>query len=192
MSIEHKNSSDGTTDSPYDGGRHEPKGISRAGSNEMYLADGAGSGTWQHSSPHGGWRYNDIGVGTTFSSPTTYTLMNTVGTSTHLHDFTHNSLGRLTYIGTPERHIHMVCDLSFKHSTGSGQDVFFAIYKNGAIVTPPDAEMVQSADSANYDHIALHFDDVISTNEYIEIYLKSASGNVIVHSAYMFILGMPS
>ena len=49
MAIEHDNIGDGTTDSTYDGERHEPRGISRANDKEMYVADGLGSGSWQKS-----------------------------------------------------------------------------------------------------------------------------------------------
>lgn len=167
---------------------HEPKGVDSASSNEVYLADGAGSGSWVHPNPHGGWRYTAIGTGTTFTGPTSNTLMNVVGVTTHLHDFTNNSLGRLTYTGTPTRHIHLVCDMSLKHSTGSGQDIFFDFYKNG---TTASAENVITADSGNYQHMAMHFDAQLSTNDYLEVYLRTPSGNVIIHEAYMFAMGMP-
>jgi hypothetical protein len=98
----------------------------------------------------------------------------------------------LVITDTPDVHLHFVVDLSFKHSTGSGQDVYFAIYKNGALITTgANAEMVSSADSANYQHIAIHADEIAATNDYFECYLKCATGNVIVHSAYMFAMGMP-
>ena len=97
--------------------------------------------------------------------------------------------GRLTYTGTPDRHVHLVCDTSFKHSTGGGQDVYFTFYKNGAITT---AINVVSADSADYKHGAFHYDTMMSTNDYIELYVRASSGNVIIHSAYMFLVGMPA
>lgn len=170
---------------------HEPKGAAAASAGEMFVADGAGSGEFTYPNPYGGWRYNDIGTGTTFTTPTSYTLMDVVGTTTNLNEFTHNALGRLTYTGTQARHLHAVIDTSFKHSTGGGNDIYFAVYKNGTILGTPNSEMIQSADSATYHHIAIHFDDMASTNDYYEIYLKVASGNVIIHSAYMFLMGMP-
>lgn len=180
MAIEH--------DAIADSERHEPKGVSTATNNEVYLADGLGSGVWAHPNPHGGWRYSNIGTGTTFTTPTAYTLMDIVGGTTHLHEFTNNGLGRLTYTGTLDRHCHLVMDTTFKHSTGSGQDVFFEVYKNGAAQS---AENVATADSANYQHLALHFDDILSTNDYLEIYIKTVTGNVVIHGAYMFVMGMP-
>ena len=172
----------------------EPKGAAAASTNEAYLADGAGSGAWETMNPHGGWRYTNIGTGTTFTTPTSYTLMNVVGGSTHLKQFTNNSLGRLTYTGTPQRHAHCVVDLSFKHSTGSGQDCFFAAYKNGSIIVDNtnNAEIVRTADSGNYGHVALHFDTLMATNDYIEIFLKVATGSITIHNAYLFAMGMPN
>lgn len=179
---------------------HEPKGADTATANQVYVADGSGSGTWTDITtdiltsgvivPHGGCYYNDIGTGTTFTAPAAYTLMNVATTATTgASNFTHNSLNRLTYSGTGTRHTHGVVDISFKHSTGSGQDCYFAAYKNGVIL--PGSEVVQSADSANYQKIALHFDCHTTTSDYLEIYLKVASGNIIVHASYLFIMGMP-
>lgn len=172
---------------------HEPKGAASATANHVYVADGAGSGSFQFLTPYGGWRYNDIGTGTTFTTPTAYTLMNVPGTLTNGDGFTTNSLGRLTYTQAEARHSHAVLDISFKHSTGSGQDCYFAVYKNGAILTQStvDAEVVATADSGNYQRMSLHFDDMMTQNDYYEIYLKVASGNIVVHAAYFFMMGMP-
>ena len=166
---------------------HEPKGVSTAAANDVYMADGAGSGTWQHAAVHGGWRYADIGTGTTYTAPTAYTLMNVAGVTTTLHDFTNNSLGRLTYTGTPTRNVHMVLDASVKHSTGSGQEIFFEVYKNGVATSSVN---VITADSGNYQHIAMHYDGEGATNDYFEIFLKTSTGNVIIHAAYMYIMGV--
>lgn len=173
---------------------HEPKNISTATTNEVYVADGAGSGSWVSLNPYAGWRYSNIGTGTTFTTPTAYTLVNVTSTSSGTpKDFTNNGSGRLTYTGTPSRHLHAVCDFSFKHSTGGGNDVYFAVYKNGAILTQDsiNVEMVQTADSANYQRAVIHFDDMAVTNDYYEVYTKTSTGNVIVHTMYMFLMGMP-
>lgn len=168
---------------------HEPKGVAAASSNTLYLADGAGSGAWEFANPHGGLYYTDIGTGTTITTPTAFTLIDPSTTATHLDQFTQNSLGRLTYTGTPSRHLHAVTDLSFKHSTGSGQDVYFSCFKNGVEVT--GSTVVQTADSANFQHIAFHFDGQAVADDYYETYVKTASGSVIIHKFYMFLMGMP-
>lgn len=170
---------------------HEPKGAADALVNEVFLADGAGSGSFQSAIVHGGWRYTDIdGTGTGFDS-TSYALLSVVGVDTHLHDFTNNDLGRLTYTGTPDRHVHVVCDLSFKHSIGSGQEVYFQFYKNGSVLSPA-AEMVATADSSTYQHVAIHCDFSVSTNDYIELYIKTTSGTATIYAIYMFVMGVPT
>lgn len=171
---------------------HEPKGADTATADHVYVADGATSGSFQLLNPYGGFRYNDIaGGGTTYTTPTSYTLVGMATTTTNVSNFTHNSLGRLTYTGTPNRHIHGVVDLSFKFNTGSGSEAIFAIYKNGSILGTPNAEGQATAGNANYEHMAMHFDDMASTNDYYELYVKAASNNVIIDTYYMFLMGMP-
>lgn len=167
----------------------EPKGIAAATSSEVYVADGVGSGGWEFANPHGGIYYSDIGTGTTLTAPTAYTKVAVSTTSTHLRDFTSDGAGRLTYTGAANRHVHMVADIVFKHSTGSGQDVFFTVFHNG--VEEAGADMVQTADSANYQKISMHWDEELVTNDYFEIFAKTASGNIIIHKMYMFMMGMP-
>lgn len=169
---------------------HEPKGVASATADRVYVSDGAGSGAWQLLNPYGGIIYNDVaGSGTTISGPTSYTLMNVNTSDTNLSGFSNNNSGRLTYTGTENRHIHAVADFSVKHSTGSGQNVFFAVFKNGAQLG--DFEAAGTTDSANFKRMVLHFDDMATTNDYYEIYCKTASGNVVVHSLYLFAMGMP-
>lgn len=164
---------------------HEPKNISTADSNHVYHADNAGSGNWYHPMAHAGLYYSDIGTGTSYTPSTTYTLLQPATTITHAHDFSHNSLGRLTYTGTPARHAHIVVDIVFKHSTGAGQDCFFTVFKNG--VEETGADMVQSADSTDYQKISLHWDVEVVTNDYFEIFAKvETAGDIIIHKMYMF------
>jgi len=47
LAVEHNVITDGTQDSPYDGERHEPRGISRADAKQIYVADGSGAGEWE-------------------------------------------------------------------------------------------------------------------------------------------------
>jgi len=87
---------------------HEPKGVAAASANQLYVADGAGSGSWRYM-PHSSLYYDDIGTGTTVGTPTTYTLIGPATTGdTDPHEFTHNSLGRLTYTGASAIDIQLV------------------------------------------------------------------------------------
>lgn len=169
---------------------HEPKGAAAASSSEVYVADGAGSGSFQLLNPYGGILYNDIaGTGTAFTTPSAYTLCNVATAATHLKGFSTNNLGRLTYTGTGNRHVHAVFDASYKHSTGGGNDITFGVYKNGSLLG--DFEAIGSADSSTFMRMVLHFDAMATTNDYFEVYIKTPSGNVTVFHLYFFVMGMP-
>jgi hypothetical protein len=168
---------------------HEPKGVASATANQMYLADGAGSGDWRNF-PHSHMYYSDIGTGTTITTPTAYTVINptTVG-DTDPHDFSHSGAGKLTYTGTDTVDASIAVTLTIKHSTGSGVDCYFAVYKNGAAIA--GGEHVHTADSANYGNVVLIVHTELVTSDYIEIYCKAASGNIVVHAMNVDIDGRP-
>jgi len=166
---------------------HEPKDVASASDGQFYIADGAGSGDWRYI-PHSSLYYDDIGTGTTIATPTSYTLIGPATTGDSVpHDFTHNSLGRLTYTGTSGIDVNLSGAISFKHSTGSGQDCFFQVHKNGTAVT--GAQHVATADSANYQHVTLADHIEVVTNDYLEVFCKSASGNIVVHAFSMIAEG---
>lgn len=170
---------------------HEPKGVDAASAAEVYVADGVGSGSWQLLNPYGGIIYNDVaGSGTTISTPSTYTLVNPTTAATNLEGFSTNNAGRLTYTGANTRHFHAVFDASYKHTTGSGQDIFFSVYENGSLLGSYEA--AGTADSSNFQRMVLHFDVMSTTNDYYEVYVKTASGSVVIHGLYFFMMGMPS
>ena len=166
---------------------HEPKGISTAPEGSRYIADGLGSGTWKLK-PHGAFYYFNVGTGTTFTTPTSYTLINPVTTGdSNPVAVTHNGAGRLTYTGTPLIDGHMTASICFKHSTGAGTDIYFAIYKNGVAT---GVEWVQAANSTNYTTCTFvtHFNNV-ATNDYFEVYVKCSTGNVTVHGYNVVAIG---
>lgn len=179
MAVEHVNITDPEI--------HEPKGVAAASVGQVYVADGAASGSWRYI-PHSQCYYSNIGTGTTITTPTSYTLIGPTTTGdANPRDFTHNSANRLTYTGATSIDVAIHVTISFKHSTGSGQDCYFAIYKNGTLVT--GTEMVASADSANYQSVSMTGHAELATNDYIEVYCKVASGNIIVHAMTLEAIG---
>lgn len=158
---------------------HEPKGVAAASSGQLYVANGAGSGAWSYL-PYGGLHYNNVGTGLTFTAPTSYTLINPtttlVGTA---KEFTQNSAGRLTYTGSETLDFRVHFDATIKHSSASSVAVFFQIYKNGVAI---GHENVMAAASGAYRTISFESFIELTYNDYVEVYLKTASGNAIVHS----------
>ena len=193
---------------------HEPKGASTAAAGQVYVADGAGSGAWesaaistgasagevyiadgagsgsfQVASPYGAILYNDLaGAGTTLTTPTAYTLISAAASATDLVEFTTNGAGRLTYTGANARHVFGTVDMSFKHSVGT-QDVYFAVHKNGSLLGTFEA--VIHATGTVFERMSFCFDLDVVTNDYVEIVAKAASGNVVIHSMYLKLMGVP-
>lgn len=180
---EHKNIADANL--------HEPKGVVSASANTVYLADGSSSGDWEHQNPRGFILYNDLsGSGTTISTPTSYTLVNAAASSTSLKNFTTNSLGRLTYTGTSQRHLFGQAEIVFQHSLGGGEDIYFHIYKDGSALGSYEAAV--NVVNRKFAQAVITFDDLASTNDYYEVYVKSATGNVTVYGFTMSALGVPA
>ena len=166
---------------------HEPKGVSAASDHQIYIADGAGSGDWRFI-PHSFFYYDDIGTGTTYTTPTSYTLIGPTTTGdADPHDFTHNSLGRLTYTGSDTVDVSISASVTLKHSTGSGQDCYFQIHKNGVALA--GAQTVRTADSGNFGSVTILGHTAAATNDYFELFCKTASGNIIIHAFNMRVDG---
>ena len=159
---------------------HEPKGVAAASADQVYVADGAGSGAWRYT-PHASCYYDDIGTGTTLTTPTAYTLIGPATTGdTVPREFTHNSLGRLTYTGAATLDIQLLATISFKHSTGAGTDCYFQIFKNGAAIA--GGQHVTDGDTAYHMvSLAVHADQAV-TNDYFEVFCKASAGNIVVHA----------
>jgi len=166
---------------------HEPKGVAAASSGQVYIADGSASGDWRYI-PHSSLYYDDIGTGTTLTGPTAYTLIGPVTTGDSApRNFTHNSLGRLTYTGTETLDIQVVATLSFKHSTGTGTDCYFQIFKNGSAVT--GGQHVTDGDTG-YHMVSLNVHaGQAATNDYFEVFCKCSSGNIIIHTINLHCTG---
>lgn len=159
---------------------HEPKGASTALAGTIYTANGAGSGSWVYV-PHAACYYSNIGTGTTLTAPTAFTLVApTTTTQGVLRSFTHNNSGRLTYTGTLTENMVVVVTMTVKHSAGSNTDIHVQVFKNGSGVT--GTEHVTTANSANYRSLTTVAHLSMATNDYVEIYMKTASGNIVVHA----------
>ena len=155
----------------------------------IYIADGAASGDWRNLS-HSHCYYDNIGTGTTYTTPVAYTLINPSTTADSApHDFSHNSAGRLTYTGTDTIDVTVLASITVKHSSASLVDVLFQLYKDGSGVT--GAQHATAALSGNYTHVSLISHFSMATNSYVEIYGKTASGNIVIHALSLTVIGNP-
>ena len=168
---------------------HEPKGVAAAAVGEVYMADGAGSGDWVSLKPH-------IGGYVTFDSSTPAYTLATGGTSdvvitptfvgTHADNFTAQTSpnARFRYDGTPDVHAFVTFNCSMKQSSGGTIDVELVLYKNG--VSQEGSRVVRSATNGAWGSVALSFDLILSTNDYLEFFLKTPGGAATVLFAHAY------
>lgn len=176
---------------------HEPKGAATAADKTILVANGAGGTAWQQL-PHGGFYYfnatgealaggADLSTTPVLVNPSTSTT-----TSTSAMEFTVSADARLTYTGSPTRHFHIAGDLCSTHSAGVSRDIIYQIYKNGVAVD--GSRKIRSSATGSIGSLALHYDMVLATNDYIELYAYTSTGTAntfLLNQVYFFAIGMP-
>ena len=166
---------------------HEPKGISTALAGQIYVADGAGSGTWVENS-------RIVGGYITFSAhsvTTSDTVLNPTFSLSTNNGFTGLSSpnARLRYDGTETINASMDAIFSIQQSSGSSKQVQMAFFKNGTELT--GSRMIATAASGEWHVMALKFNTTLATDDYIEVFIKAdASATINFASGYLRISGI--
>ena len=180
MAIEH--------DSITDPEIHEPKGISTATSNKVYISDGAGSGDWIPIQAHiGAYIAFDASTPayqhTTTTSNTvlnpTFSVANSTGFSG-----TSSPNARLIYTGTEDILAEISLVLSPKQSSGSDKDVQWALYNNGVEVA--GTRCILTISSGQWRNVCLNSMLELSTNDYIEIFTQADAACTVDYAGAFF------
>lgn len=187
-----------------DGQRHEPKGISTAIVDEVYVANGASSGTWQKlgvasldgaASPaadaavvaeaggtfktllpvYGQTSFHDHATPDAWTYSATYTVVNPTTTAGGTaSQVTEGVDAKLTYTGSESRVVRVKGKLSIKQTTGSDKDVVVAIAKGGTVIPLSDA--IVTTVTARYHTVDVECIVVAALNDEFEIYMKNDGG----------------
>ena len=173
---------------------HEPKGASTASSGDIYLANGAGSGTWTSAHQHvdAYLAFDSTTPAYTHAATTSFTVINpTLSTSsTDGFTVTNSPNARLTYTGTRNVSSNIHISISTSQATGSSHNVEWQIYKNGSPLA--GAHVIRTISSGTWGSVALLGNSTLVTNDYLEIYSKiSTAGNVQYASIFWSIKGLP-
>lgn len=173
---------------------HEPKGIASAGTGQVYVANGTGSGTWVENHRFLG-AYIPFDATTpaySHSTTTSATVIDPTFTVAESNGFTGTSSpnARLTYTGTEDISAHLVLTLSTKQASGTSRDVQWIIYKNG--VELPGSRTIRTISSGSWGSISVSGYTSLSTNDYIEVFtLANSSCTVQYASGFLSIMGVP-
>lgn len=171
---------------------HEPKGISTALAGQIYVADGAGSGTWvENSRIVGGYLTFSTGSPYAHSATTSDTVLNPSFSLSSNNGFTGLSSpnARIRYDGTETIAASMDAIFSIQQSSGSSKQVQMAFFKNGSELT--GSRMITTAASGEWHVMALKFNTTMATNDYLEVFIKAdASATINFASGYLRISGI--
>ena len=175
---------------------HEPKGASTATAGEVYIANGAGSGSWTELS-----RYVSGFVDFSAVSPyayqhsvtTAYTALNPTFSLEGTNGFTASGTpnARLVYTGAETIKGPINFTFNYKNDSGTSKDLELVFYKNGAVMN--GGHIIVTASSGSWESATLTDFATLSTNDYVEVFVKgSAAFTLDVASATLTILGVPN
>jgi hypothetical protein len=159
---------------------------------QIYVADGAGSGTWvENSRAFGGYLTFSTASPYAHSTTTSDTIINPSFTAAINNGFTGLSSpnARVRYDGTETISASLHCGFSLQQASGSLKQLQLAIYKNGSEL--PGSRMIASIASGEWRVLPLLYDTTLSTDDYIEVVVKAdASCTVNFAAGYLQITGI--
>lgn len=140
--------------------------------------------------PSFGSLYVSTAAETTVSVAGTYVKAAGTTTSVNLHRVTMPANNRLTYTGTPDIHAHIACSLSMT-SINNNVTVGVGLAKNGTVLEHSKLNR-RVGTGTDVGSTALHADAMMSTNDYLEIFISNETntGNLQIEYGYLFFLGM--
>ena len=174
---------------------HEPKGASTAASGAIYIADGAGSGTWKqlHNYVNGYLAFDATTPAYSHSVTTSFTVLNPTFTLGVVDDWSGLSSpnARLRYNGTVTTTALASFSISFKNNSGTNRDLEMAIYKNGTLLS--GAQGISTATTGEWKLLTVTGMSTFVANDYFEVFVKgSASFTLLVASASLTVVGAPT
>lgn len=171
---------------------HEPKDISSAGSGQVYVADGAGSGDWVEKT-----RFIGSYIGFDATTPAyqhSVTTVDTVLDPTFVVAANNGFIGettpnaRLKYTGAETIEAQVIFTISSKNGGSVTRDAEFALFKNG--VELGGSRTIRTISAGSWGSISVFGFTTFSTNDYLEIKVKGdASFTLDVASAFMSVMG---
>lgn len=97
--------------------------------------------------------------------------------------------GRLTYTGTPDRHMHVVSNFDMTCASNN-QVLAFQWFKNGVALPVPVERKVSTG--TDIGAASLHADVHLATGDYLELKVANltSNANVTMKNVCLFVMGM--
>jgi len=171
---------------------HEPKGASTALAGQIYVANGSGSGNWvENSRAFGGYLTFSTSSPYAHSATSSDTVVNPSFSVSVNNGFTGlaSPNSRVRYDGTETIAASIDGTFSIQNSSGSNKQIQLVLYKNGVELI--GSRVIVTAASGDWRAIPLQYNTSLSTNDYIEVFIKAdATCTVNFASGYLRIMGI--
>lgn len=168
--------------------------MSTATVNQVYVANGAGSGVWKKHHRHvGGYLNFSTGSPYSHSATTSDTVLNPTYTLVDNDGFTGLSSpnARIRYDGTESISAALTASFSLRQASGAARDIELVFYKNGVELT--GSRMIVSSTTAEWHNVTIAFNTVLATNDYIEVFSRISVASTVTYAAgYLRINGAPT
>lgn len=168
---------------------HEVKGAATAAAGKMPIANGTGLAPFSYANPIGATSFINNAVPFSMTSPTVYTKVNPVTTALGVAiEVTEGTNARLTYTGTRTSIFKINAVISLLQSTGSNKEISVKLYKNSTAIA--HSEVIQTTSTAITNQISLNATVSLATNDFIECYIITESGDLFIKGFYLDMIGI--
>ena len=179
---------------------HEPKGAAGASSKEVYVANGAGSGSWQRLAMGGVQYINTVGTppgtvitGSGAADIKVSDILTTASQTSMPHGFTANADGSLTYTGSVARHTHIACTFSLVRSSGAsveGRGVLYKYTANTSSWSVIEHSEIRIMAAATPTSTAIHADVMLNTGDKLVLALQNVDGAADLNLVTYYLFAM--
>ncbi len=158
---------------------HEPKDISLAVANKVYVSNGSGSGSWEYAIAHGGTTFLNESTAFTVVAPNAYIKLAPVTTpQTAPIEFTEGTDASLTYVGLKQRVAVISANITVSDPALVGRNATIAIYRNGVILPFTYASGLMNPSSGTYrTNINCQVKTSAVTGDKFEVYIKTGNAS---------------
>lgn len=158
---------------------HEPKGAAGAAAGQVYVANGAGSGVWTPADSHiaGYIAFDATTPAYQHSTTTSDTVLDptfSVASSKNFSGVTSPN-ARLVYGGSETVYGSLYFVSSVKQASGGDRALEMSLFKNGTELS--GTRSIMTIVSGKWSTFALNSITSLSTNDYIEVFVKADSAH---------------
>lgn len=174
---------------------HEPKGVSTAITGQIYVANGAGSGSWLHAHHYfGGYvTFDATTPAYSHSVTTSFTALNPTFAEAVNSGFTAVATpnARIVYNDVETLTTTIVFNINYKNSSGTSKDLELAISRNGVLL--PGGHILLTCTNNDWKSATATTTLDLNQNDYIEVLVKGPTAFTLqLASASMNLIGVPS